>query len=214
MKISSIFVIYNAINRIINPIKINYDGMIIFAVVGVIVNSLATYFTKSGDSINQKAVNLHMLEDVLGWIIVLIGAIIMRFTNFPIIDPILSIIVAIFIFINSIKNIKVIIDLFLIKTPKNINLDEIKEHILKIEGVTDVHHIHIWTIDGQTNFSTMHIVSKSPSKELKDKIKDELNNHNIIHSTIEFELTTEKCENIKCTISPSKKGLHNHHHHH
>ncbi|MBR5246131.1 MAG: cation transporter, partial [Clostridia bacterium] len=87
----SVMVIYNAVMRIFNPVEINYNGMIIFAVVGAVVNFIAAYFTKDGDSLNQKAVNLHMLEDVLGWIVVLIGAIIMRFTDISIIDPIMSI---------------------------------------------------------------------------------------------------------------------------
>lgn len=79
--IGSILVIFNAIERIINPAQINYDGMIIFAVFGVAVNFLATYFTKNGHSLNQKAVSLHMLEDVLGWLVVLIGAIVIKFTR-------------------------------------------------------------------------------------------------------------------------------------
>ena len=87
--IGSIIVIYNAIKRIINPVEINHNGMIIFAIVGALVNFIAAYMTKEGDSLNQKAVNLHMLEDVLGWIAVLIGAIIIKFTNFNLIDQIL-----------------------------------------------------------------------------------------------------------------------------
>ena len=100
-------VIYNAVIRIFNPVEINYNGMIIFAVIGALVNFLAAYFTKDGDSLNQKAVNLHMLEDVLGWLVVLVGAVVMRFTDISIIDPILSICVAIFIFINAIKNLDI-----------------------------------------------------------------------------------------------------------
>ena len=96
--IGSAFVIYNAIIRIINPVEINYNGMIVFAVVGVIVNFSAAFFTREGDSLNQKAVNLHMLEDVLGWIVVLVGAVVMRFTDFSLIDPIMSVGVSLFIF--------------------------------------------------------------------------------------------------------------------
>ena len=92
--IGSIFVIYEAIIRIINPIEINYNGMLIISIIGVVVNLIATLVTEEGHSLNQKAVNLHMLEDVLGWIIVLIGSIIMKFTSIAIIDPILSILVA------------------------------------------------------------------------------------------------------------------------
>ena len=156
--IGSIFVIYESVKRLINPIEINYNGMIIFAVFGVIINSLAAHFTKEGDSLNQKSVNLHMLEDVLGWIVVLIGAILMRFTNISHIDSILSIGVAIFIFVSAFKNIKLIIELFLEKTPKNVNIDELKEHLLKIDGVNGVHHIHVRSIDGYNNFATLHVV--------------------------------------------------------
>ena len=86
LTICSVLVIVGAIDRIINPVEINYNGMIGFAVLGVIINFLAAYFTKEGDSINQKSVNLHMLEDVLGWVVVLIGSILMKFTNISLIQ--------------------------------------------------------------------------------------------------------------------------------
>ena len=130
--VGSILVIYSSINRIVNPVQINYNGMIVFAVFGVVINFLAVYFTKDGVSLNQKSVNLHMLEDVLGWIVVLIGSIVMKFTNINIIDSIMSLFVALFILINAIKNLISIGDLFLIKIPKGISISEIKNHILKI----------------------------------------------------------------------------------
>ena len=99
--VGSILVIISATKRLINPVEVNYNGMIIFAIIGVILNYIAAYVTKEGDSINQKSVNLHMLEDVLGWIVVLIGAIIMNFTDIRILDSIMSIGVAIFILFNS-----------------------------------------------------------------------------------------------------------------
>ena len=107
--IGSCVTIYNAIGRLIDPTQINYDGMIVFAIVGVCVNLCAAYFTREGDSLNQKAVNLHMLEDVLGWIVVLVGAIVMRFTDFALLDPIMSIGVSAFILINALRNLKEII---------------------------------------------------------------------------------------------------------
>ena len=107
--IGSIVTICNAIGRLIDPAKINYDGMIVFAIVGVCVNLCAAFVTREGDSLNQKAVNLHMLEDVLGWIVVLVGAIVMRFTDFTLLDPIMSIGVSAFILINALRNLKEII---------------------------------------------------------------------------------------------------------
>ena len=185
--------------------------MILFASFGVILNFLAAYITKDGDSINQKAVNLHMLEDVLGWIVVLIGSIIMNFTNIKIIDPIMSLGVALFILANSIKNLKQVLDIFLEKTPKEINIDHLKKHLLEIEEVEDIHHIHVWSIDGYKNLATMHIVTKSTNiKEIKQKIREELSEHNICHAILETE--EEACSEKECNIELEQE--HHHHHHH
>ena len=164
--VGSILVIIGAVKRLFNPVEVNYSGMIIFAVIGVILNFIAAYVTREGDSLNQKSVNLHMLEDVLGWVIVLIGAIVMKFTDIRVLDSIMSIGVALFILINAIKNLKVVLDLFLAKTPEDIDIEELKEHLLEIEGVDDVHHIHVWSMDGYNNYATMHIVTKA--KDIKN----------------------------------------------
>lgn len=206
----SILVIYNAILRFFSPVKINYNGMIIFSILGVVINFFAVYFTKNGNSLNQKLVNLHMLEDVLGWLVVLFGAIIMKFTDISIIDPLLSIGVSLFVLVNSLKMLKEIINIFLEKTPNNISVKELKNHLLEINGVVDVHHIHVRSIDGFNNYATMHIVVEGNYKEVKKKVKEELTKHNIGHSTLEFEDEGEDCDSKSCEI---KKIEHSHHHH-
>lgn len=211
--IGSALMIYNAIGRIITPIEINYNGMIVFAIVGVCVNFSAALFTREGGSLNQKAVNLHMLEDVLGWIVVLVGAIVMRFTNFALIDPIMSIGVSLFILVNAIRNLKEVADLFLEKAPHNIEVAEIKEHIEEIDGIIDVHHIHVWSIDGQNNFATMHIVTDNDPHKIKDLIREELREHGIGHVTIEIESSTEHCHEKQCHVEISSHSGHHHHHH-
>lgn len=212
--VGSILVIYNSILRIINPVEINYDGMIIFAIVGVIINFAAAYFTREGDSLNQKSVNLHMLEDVLGWVVVLIGAILMRIFDITYIDPILSICVAIFILVNAYKNFKSILDVFLEKTPNSIDISELKEHLNEIDEVIDVHHIHVWSMDGFTHFATMHVTAKENCKEVKDKIREELKEHGIGHVTIELESEDENCCSKNCVIEANTEGHHHHHYHH
>lgn len=208
-------VMYNAVLRIFNPTDINYDGMIVFAVVGVSVNFLAALLTREGDSLNQKAVNLHMLEDVLGWLVVLIGAIIMRFTDISVIDPVMSIGVSVFIFVNAVKNLKQIENIFFEKIPDGINIEEIKEHICEIDGVTDVHHIHIWSMDGYSNFATMHIVTDADGHLIKEKIREELKEHNIMHVTLELEEPGEHCHDEHChVVECGEAGGHHHHHHH
>ncbi len=209
----SLAVIYNAVIRIFNPVKIDYSGMIIFAVVGTVVNFIAAYFTKEGDSLNQRAVNLHMLEDVLGWVVVLIGALIMRFTYFAIIDPLMSIGVSVFIFINSVKNVREIENIFLEKIPADIEAEEIKKHICEIDGVLDVHHVHIWSMDGFSHYATMHVVTESDSHEIKDEIRRELGDHNIVHVTLELEAPDEHCHDTHCQVSHRAVCGHHHHHH-
>ena len=209
--VGSILVIIGAIERLLEPVDINYDGMIIFAIVGVVLNFIAAYVTREGDSINQKAVNLHMLEDVLGWIVVLIGAIVMKFTDIGVLDSIMSIGVALFILINSVKNLKVVVDLFLAKTPADINLEELKEHLLKIKGVDDIHHIHVWSMDGYNNYATMHIVTKVKDvSELKHEIREELEEHNICHAVLETE--DEACDEKECHVEIHHEEHHHHHH--
>ena len=207
-------VIYNAAIRIIEPAEINYNGMIIFAVAGVTVNSFAAFFTREGNSLNQKAVNLHMLEDVLGWAVVLIGAVVMRFTDFALIDPIISIGVSLFIFVNAIMNLKEVLDLFLEKVPDGIDIDEIREHIAEIDGVKDVHHIHIRSIDGNTHHATMHIVTDLTGYQIKTDIRKELREHGIAHATLELEAENEKCSDEQCHTELSENHGHSHHHHH
>ena len=214
LTIGSIFVILGGINRILNPKPINYDGMIIFAIFGVVINFLAAYFTREGNSINQKAVNLHMIEDVLGWVVVLIGAILMKFTNISLVDSIMSISIAIFILINAFKNLKDILDLFLEKTPKDISVEKIKKHLLDIKEIEDVHHIHIWSMDGFSNYLTMHIVTENKNiKELKNKIRKEMSELGISHTTIEIENKNDNCEEKECEIKINNEGIHHHHHH-
>ena len=210
--VGSLLVIYNAVLRIIEPVEVNYKGMIIFAIIGVVMNFIAAYLTREGNSINQKSVNLHMLEDVLGWVVVLIGAIVMNFTDIKILDPLMSIGVALFILINTLKGLKQILDLFLEKTPQDINIVDLKEHLQKIDGVNDIHHIHVWSIDGYNNYATMHIVTKSSDiSKIKKEIRKELEEHGICHAILETE--DEACDDVDCKPNLNIEPPHHHHHH-
>lgn len=212
--VGSIFVISSAINRFINPVDINYNSMIIFAIFGVIINFIAVYFTKDGSSLNQKAVNLHMLEDVLGWVIVLIGSFIIKITGIYRIDSILSISVAVFILIHAIKGLVKVVDLFLEKIPSSLNMDDIRDNLLKIKGIDDVHHIHIWSLDGTNNIATMHVVTNLKNiNKIKCSVKEELIKFGISHSTIEIENSDYDCEDVYCHIEGNNDN-NNHHHHH
>lgn len=183
----SLFVIYNAINRLFNPIDINYDGMIIIALIGILFNIIAVYKTKGGHSLNQEAVNLHLLQDALSWIIVLIGSILIKFTKINYIDSIMSLVISIYIIIHSLKHLKIILDLFLEKTPNNVNIRKIKKELLENKNIISIDHIHVWSLDGYNNYATLHaIINNDEVENMKEYIKDYLKKENISHSTIEM----------------------------
>jgi len=209
----SVAVIYSAVERIITPTPIDYNGMMVFAIVGVCVNLGAAFLTRRGDSLNQKAVNLHMLEGVLGWIVVLIGAVVMKFTDFYLIDPLMSIGVSLFILLHAIRYLKDAFSLFLERTPQGIEICELREHLCAIEGILDVHHIHVWSIDGTRSYATMHIVSRSDPHETKERVREELKEHGIAHATLEIESEGEACHE-KCCHTEAVSATHHHHHHH
>ena len=214
----SAFMIYNAVKKIIDPVDIKYDGMIIIAVVGLIINIGAAYLTRGGKSLNQRAVYLHMLEDVSGWTAVLLGAVIMKFTDFAIIDPILSILISVFILIAAVRNLKKVIDLFLEKTPDSVTPGQVKEKLEKIEGVKEIHHIHLRSSDGNALLATMHVVTDSDVLPIKLKIRDELYKMGICHVTLETEKSGEQCNEKCCNTRDLLKEdighCHNHGHRH
>lgn len=205
-------VIYNAVLRIVHPAPVNYDGMILLAVVGVIVNSGAAFLTHEGNSLNQRSVNLHMLEDVLGWVVVLIGAIIMRFTDISLIDPVLSILVAIYILWGAFQNFLASWQVFLEKAPAQVSLADLECHLREIKGVDNIHHLHVWSLDGYHNYATLHVISSENSSKIKNLVRKELHEHDISHVTIELESPNEDCLERHCNPDPTI-SVHAHSHH-
>ena len=209
--VGSIVVLVGAISRIIHPEPLHYEGMILLSILGIIINFIAAYSTREGDSLNQKAVNLHMLEDVLGWVVVFVGSILMKFTDITYIDSIMSIGIAFYLLKHAFDNLKNILNLFLAKVPSDIRVEEIKKEILKIPKVKDVHHIHVWSMDGVNHYATMHIVvPRKNDFEVKSIIKEKLKQLGIMHTTLEMEQISEHCNQEECVIHPVSET---HHHH-
>lgn len=197
----SIFIIVNAIPRLFNPQEVHSIGIIGLAVVGVVANGFAALKTRKGKSQNEKIVSWHMLEDVLNWAVVLIGGIIMHFTGWYIIDPILSIGFAIFIIFGSTKNLLGTLSIFMESVPSHINIDEVEKSITKVKGVCGTHDVHIWSLDGETSLLTAHVVINNNTKnisQVKSKIKHNLMDYHITHTTLELEYSNES--DHKCSL--------------
>ncbi|MFA6702787.1 MAG: cation diffusion facilitator family transporter [Dysgonamonadaceae bacterium] len=196
--VGSSLILISAIPRLKNPEQPETEGMILLAILGIIVNGAAILRLRRGKSLNEKVVTLHMLEDVLGWVAVLIGAIVMNFVYIPILDPILSIAIACYVLSNIFKNMRESFRIILQGAPNAIDTDKIIEIVSEFTEVQSVHDVHIWSADGEFNIMTVHVVlhegkSLSDLYVLKEAIRTKLAEYNIQHATIEFETPNEDC---------------------
>ncbi len=201
--VGSVFIINAAIPRIMSPEETNAQGMIVLAVFGILVNGAAVLRLKKGETLNEKVVSMHLLEDVLGWVAVLIAAIVMLFADVPILDPILSVLIGLYILFNVFKNLKESLKIILQGTPEAIDLQIIETKITALDEVLEVHDTHLWSMDGQYNILTIHAIVASNQSltslaEIKKQIKHVLKNEKINHATIEFETKDEHCELEDC----------------
>lgn len=196
--IGSVIVLINAVPRLLNPTQPSARGMIGFAVVGIIVNGIGALKTRGSRSLNERVVSFHLLEDVLGWIAVLIVGIIMYFRDIPILDPILSIFITLYILFNVFSSFKETILLFLQTVPRDVDVEDIICNLKTIENVVDTHHTHVWSLDSEHHVLTTHIrVSNNCNIEDITRIKKEakaiINKLNIEHITIEIEFADKDC---------------------
>lgn len=201
--VGSALVIAQAIPRLLNPVMPKLEGMLVFAFIGIAVNGYAAWRLTKGSSLNEKVVSWHLVEDVLGWVTVLIGTLVMMVFDLPIIDPLLSIFFTLFILWNVIKNLKVITNLFLQAVPEDIDLLSLRSDISQIKGVLDTHDAHLWSLDGESHVLTIHVVVSSSinlddTATIKNHIRKLTKKTGNIHVTIEIEHQDEECPDLNC----------------
>jgi cobalt-zinc-cadmium efflux system protein len=201
--IGSFVVLYESVPRLFHPEQPKVEGMFLLAIVGIVVNGAAVFRLKKGNSINEKVVSLHLLEDVLGWGAVLIGSVVMYFVNLPVIDPLLSLGISVYVLLNVFRNIRQTFRIILQAVPDEINLTGISEKIMQFPEIKNVHDLHIWSADGNYNVLTAHIVTDKLYEmqelaEMKAKLRDMLTDNGIQHATFEFETDTEQCNMEQC----------------
>jgi cobalt-zinc-cadmium efflux system protein len=199
----SIIIIYAAIPRLINPQQPDAQGMILLALLGIVFNGIAVLKVKKGRSMNEKVITWHLLEDVLGWIAVLIASVLMLFWDLPILDPLLSLLFTAYILYNVFLNFRQTIRIFLQGKPDNFDMEKLNSRLLSVQNLLSLHDVHVWTMDGAYYVLTLHIVVKDDiSNEdiliLKSQIREVCHQMDIEHVTIEVEYESEKCELEKC----------------
>jgi len=207
--IGSIFIIVEAIKRLISPEVIDAELVIWFAVFGVLVNGLAAVNAAKGKSINEKVISLHLFEDVFGWGALLITAIVVRFTDFYALDAILSIGFTVFIGFHVFKNIKKVLQIFLEKTPKGYSIETLTKKLSSVKHVKNIHHVHLWSVDGSTPLITLHAELDDKLKtiqvsEVQNNLKQLLADEGILHTTIQVEFSGTICPEEPCEEDENK----------
>jgi cobalt-zinc-cadmium efflux system protein len=195
---SSLLVLARAVPRLIRPDHANAKGMIVLAVVGVAVNALAMRRLGRETGISARTVALHLLEDVLGWVAVLIVGVVLLFRDVPILDPLLAILITLYVLGRAVRNLRSIVPIFLEAAPKGMDLEAISAGIGKIGHVKIVHHVHVWSLDGEHNVLSAHLVvdrdlAPEEYRRLKDDVRRVVEGFGLAHSTVEIELPDEAC---------------------
>ena len=195
-------ILSESIVKIRHPEPIDGNAIAWVAGAGIIINAFTAFllFRQKGSDLNIKGAYLHMAADTLVSVGVLISGVVIEYTHWYFVDPIIGIVVAVVILYSTWGLLHDSLRLSLDGVPVDINLDEIKGVLLRNEGVEDVHHLHIWGISTTQNALTAHIVVRSTEnmEELKHKLKEELYEHNIQHATLELELDSEHCDHKCC----------------
>jgi cobalt-zinc-cadmium efflux system protein len=194
----SIFILYEAVQRILFPQHSNAQGMILFAVVGIAINGIAVLRIRQEKNMNARMIAWHLLDDVLGWAAVLVMSFILLFADIHFLDPLFSILITAFVIYNVIRNFRKTLALFLQAVPEKIKISDLESQIRKMKPVKDVHHTHVWSLDGEHNVLTTHIVLESGARreeirQIKCLIHDMIPQYDLAHTTIEFEYLDEDC---------------------
>ena len=192
----SIYIINEAVVRIISPEHTDAQGMLIFAIIGVSVNGYGAWKVSKGKTLNEKVISWHLLEDVLGWAAVLIVSIVLMFKDIHYLDPALSLFITAYVLWNVLKRLKETLYLFLQGSPDEINVEELEEKFLDKDFVSETKHLHVWSLDGEQHVLTAHLILKNVASyseivNAKKEIREILKPYNFSHSTIEVELNKE-----------------------
>ena len=211
--VGSIGMLYTGIQALTKPGEINSLGMLALAIVGFVVNGIAVLRVKKsgeehhhthgvGHTHNSRSVMLHLLEDVLGWAAVLVGAFIMYLTGWYWIDGVLTLGIAVFIGYNAWRNLSSTVEVMLQSIPKNVDMVKLNQDLIGVKGIQNIHDLHVWSLDGNYNVGSVHVVVAPPYTALEGDRRNQIirlmRKHNIHHPTVQMEVEGQTCGFEQC----------------
>ena len=197
ISVGSGIVLFEAIPRLWNPGEPKAEGMMALALLGIAMNGLAALRLKKGATQNEKVLTWHLLEDAMGWASVLVGGVLIYFFKWYWIDPLLAVLISIWIVKNVLSLLNKSVSLFLQATPDQHKKDLFSKEISKIPGLASFHDLHLWSLDGASHVLSLHIVTPYLGDdliELKQKVREassQILGH--VHTTLEIESPQENC---------------------
>lgn len=195
--IGSLFILSETVPRLLDPQAANAPGMVILALIGVAVNGFAALRLRGSASLNAQTVAWHLLEDVLGWVVVLVVGVVLVFVDLPILDPILSIVLMLYVLYHVIGNLRQTLSIFLQAAPESIDVSALTEQIMNVKGVRSQHHTHVWSLDGEHHVLTTHVVvdtetDRDSIRRIKEAVRQLVADAEFEHVTIEVEYEGEE----------------------
>ena len=215
----SVLVILENITKLFHPQPVNDEGILWLGIIAVSINVLASLVIRKGQTKNESILSLHFLEDTLGWVAVILMAIVLRFTDWYILDPLLSLAISIFILSKAIPRFWSTLRIFLDAVPEGVDIKQVKNDLEQLDNVASINQLNLWTMDGLEKNAIVHVCLKrmEQMEVCKEAIRASLKERGFQNVTIEVDedLATHCAHkrNIE-ELEASQSHGHDHHHHH
>ena len=189
----SVLVILENIAKIFHPQPVNDEGILWLGIIAITVNVLASLVIRKGQTKNESILSLHFLEDTLGWVTVILMAIVLRFTDWYILDPLLSLVISFFILSKALPRFWSTLKIFLDAVPEGVDIQKIKTDLAELDHVASINQLNLWTMDGLEKNAIVHVCLKEMEhmETCKESIRIFLKNCGFQNITIEVDADLE-----------------------
>ena len=211
----SMMVFLENISKLFHPQVVNSQGMLWIGVIAIVINVIASLIVEKGKTKNESILSLHFLEDTLGWLAVILMAIILRFTDWYILDPLLSLAISLFILSKAIPRFWSTIKIFLDAVPEGVDIQKIKSDLEQLDHVSSVNQLNLWTMDGLEKNAIIHVCLEHVKhmEVCKESIRDLLKDCGFQNITIEVDADVASHQVHKRNMV-ELEASHDHDHHH
>ena len=213
----SVLVILENITKLFHPQPVNDEGILWLGIIAVSINVLASLVIRKGQTKNESILSLHFLEDTLGWVAVILMAIVLRFTDWYILDPLLSLAISIFILSKAIPRFWSTLRIFLDAVPEGVDIQQVKSDLEQLDHVASINQLNLWTMDGREKNAIVHVCLEHVKhmEVCKEAMRSLLKDCGFQNVTIEVDedLATHRAHkrNIE-ELEVGKNQGHGHHH--